>query len=62
MSAFVFASYGAVSIAPIYQKHLVGHTSTFADPVPEALEIKFMMCLADTVLPAPLSPLKKTLN
>ena len=33
-------------------------TSTFADPLPEALEMKFMMCFAETVLPAPLSPLK----
>ena len=55
-----FASRDALSVASIYPQHLVCHTSTFSDPVPEALEIKFMMCLADTVLPAPLSPLKKT--
>ena len=61
---FVFpvASRDAVSLAPIYQEHYVCHTSTFSDPFPEALAMKFMMCLADTVLPAPLSPLKKTTN
>ena len=35
----------------------VFYTSTLSDPFPDAFAMKFIICLAETVLPAPLSPL-----